>query len=135
MDSVGEGEGLFCKFCSFKFFCLGPSGSSLPNHCGSVHRPLPTFLCCLHPCIRRCPFLGSLHFSFACTLAPLPCPVSAARALPAQVRALLLRAQERWLDISDHLTFSVPRSQRQSTAIRAWKTGRWALAGQCRPRL
>lgn len=126
---------LFCKCCSFRFFCLRPSGSSLPNHFESVRRPFPTFLCCLQPCIQLCPFLGSLHGNFAFTLAPLPCPVSAARALPTQVRALLLCAQERWLDISDHLTLSVPRSQRHSVAITAWKTGRWALTSQCSPTL
>lgn len=52
-------------------------------------------------------FLRSLLCSFvAISLAPLPYLVLAARAPTTQVRALLLLcAQERWLDITNHLTF------------------------------
>lgn len=97
---------LFFLATQFKFFCLGSGCSSLPSHFGSAH--------CLHislwhPTLHLtfCLFLRSLLCIFsALSLAPLPRLISAAKAPTAHIRALLfLCVQERWLDITDHLTF------------------------------
>lgn len=45
---------LFCKCCSCKLFCLGPSGSSLPNH----FVPSPHFFVASNPAFNSAHSLG-----------------------------------------------------------------------------